>query len=222
MIFDAHAHKVECQDGGILIALEGKPIFEDTYNNQSLKNFINSVSNNRFLPCYYIDKTFSAVIDNMIVKYHPRREQYTSDAIVDDIQKRKPKLCIIDTLNQPYWNIYDYWKIVAKYPTIPFILAHAGGYDILDFVKMCDFNKNIWLDFSLTQDYFGWCGSKERLNSICDVIDYCLSSSKLMHRILFGSDTPFFSQRDASDKYLSLFNADLLLELNYKRLINSL
>jgi hypothetical protein len=222
MIFDVHAHNVESQNGGILIALEGKPRFENTYDNQSLKNFMDTSGNSNFLPCYYVDSSFSDLSDNSIIKYHPRREKYSVQEVISDIRVRNPKLCIIDTLNQPYWSPFDYWKVVLAFPCIQFILAHSGGYDIIEFIKIGDFNKNVWLDFSLTQEYFGWCGEKEKLNYVADTIDYCLQSSKIAEKVLFASDIPFCSQNNALKKYLELKNAEIFLESNYRRLIDSL
>ena len=221
-VFDAHAHKVENQDGGILIALEGEFPYKDIFTNEGLYIFMKNESSSKFRACYYIDKFFTPVPDNMILKYHPRLEKYSTNEVIVDIEKRQPKLCIMDTLNQPFWSPMDYWEIARKFPHIQFLFSHAGGYDILEFVKFCDFSKNIWLDFSLTQEYFGWCGNAQRLNAVADVIDYCLSSDRISSKVLFGSDNPFWSQKEAIEKYSSFEKSKDFFENNYLNLMNNI
>lgn len=97
-----------------------------------------------------------------------------------------------------------------------------GGYDIINFIKILDFNKNVYCDFSMTQEYFGWCGDRTRLGVVADCIDYCLSNEKLSKKIMFGSDEPDFSQSKALERYESLPKSEDFLINNYLELINSL
>lgn len=218
--YDDHAHCIKGQTGGILIGLEGTPYFDDFLNNKSVEETVKTNSN--FRACYYITKHRNEVPDETLLKYHPRREKYTSDEVVSDLRTRDCKLCIIDTLNQPDWNYLDYWKIVASFPNIKFILPHMGGYDIIDFVKILDFNKNVYCDFAMTQEYFGWCGNRARYQVVADSIDYCLTHHKLSKKVMFGSDEPDFSQSIALEKYQQLPNAEDLLINNYLNMINSI
>lgn len=218
--YDDHAHCIKRQSGGILIGLEGTPIFDGFLDNKGVEEAVKCNSN--YLACYYITKKHNDVPDETLLKYHPRREQYTADEVIADLKIRKCKLCIIDTLNQPYWGYMDYWKVVATFPNIKFILPHMGGYDIIDFVKILDFNKNVYCDFAMTQEYFGWCGTRARYSIVADSIDYCLQHHKLSKKVMFGSDEPDFNQALALEKYQTLPNADDLLVNNYKNLINSL
>lgn len=220
IFFDAHSHQIKNQTGGILIGLEGKKDAGISLNNNDINIIVSK--DNRFVGCYYVTKERNVVPDETVLKYHPRREQYTADEVIKDLNTRKCKLCIIDTLNQPQWGYLDYWKVVAAFPNIKFILPHMGGYDIVDFVKILDFNKNVYCDFSMTQEYFGWCGSRPRYAVVADSIDYCISHSKLSNRVLFGSDEPYFNQNIALEKYATLPNAKDLLEYNYIKFINSL
>lgn len=218
--FDAHAHCIKNQAGGILLGMEGKPFFESTLSNQQVEAI--SKEDNRFLPAYYVGSNFGKVPDECILKYHPRREKYTSEEVLDDLKRRACKLCIIDTLNQPFWQPMDYWKVVAAHQDKLFILPHVGGYDIIDFLKILDFNKNVYVDFSMTQEYFGWCGTRSRLAIVADGIDYCLNSEKLSKRVLFGSDEPFFSQELALQKYTTYACAEDVLVNNYQELIDKI
>lgn len=220
LFYDDHAHCIKAQAGGILIGIEGNPKFEGFLDNAGVEAAVKSNSN--YVACYYITKERNEVPDETMLKYHPRREKYTADEVIADLKTRKCKLCIIDTLNQPQWGYLDYWKVISAFPNIKFILPHMGGYDIVDFVKMLDFNKNVFCDFAMTQEYFGWCGNRARYAVVADSIDYCLSHHKLSKKVMFGSDEPDFSQNLALEKYKQLPNAGDLLINNYLNLINSL
>lgn len=220
IFYDDHAHCIKEQTGGILIGLEGNPKFEGFLDNAGVEAAVKA--NTNFKACYYITKECNEVPDETMLKYHPRREKYTADEVMADLKTRNCKLCIIDTLNQPQWGYKDYWKVVAAFPNIKFILPHMGGYDIIDFVKILDFNKNVYCDFAMTQEYFGWCGPRARYAVVADSIDYCLSHHKLSKKVMFGSDEPDFNQKLALGKYMTLPNAKDLLEENYLTLINSL
>lgn len=218
--FDSHAHCIKGQAGGLLIGLEGSPKLNGFLDNEGVRRA--ACDSPGFQACYYISKGECSVPDETFLKYHPRREKFTVEDVISDLKNRNCKLCVIDTLNQPYWSYLDFWRVISSFPGIKFILPHMGGYDIVDFVKILDFNKNVFCDFSMTQEYFGWCGSRERFPVVADTIDYCLKNNKLNNRILFGSDEPDFSQKAALEKYALLSNARALLEDNYLNLINSL
>lgn len=218
--YDCHAHCIKEQCGGILIGLEGAPFFEGTLSNENVFTLVNE--NPNYLGCYYITKEWNTPPNELCIKYHPRREKYTSDEVIADLSHRNCKLCVIDTLNQPYWSYLDYWKVIASYPSVTFILPHVGGYDILDFIKILDFNKNVYVDFSMTQEYFGWCGTRSKLPIVADCIDYVLGSNKLNNRVLFGSDEPFFSQNIALEKYLHYNSARKILTDNFENILNCL
>lgn len=218
--YDSHAHCVRNQNGGILIGLEGERLFDGFMRNRDVE--LESKCNPSFLPCYYITKNWNDVPDESLLKYHPRRERYTPDEVIADLKKRDCKLCIIDTLNQPYWGYLDYWKVIEAFPDVRFILPHMGGYDIVNFVKILDFNKNVYCDFSMTQEYFGWCGERTKFPIVAQCIDYCLNHPILSKKVMFGSDEPDFSQSSALEAYMKCHNAEDILINNYLNLINIL
>lgn len=218
--YDAHAHCIKNQAGGILLGMDSEPYFEGTLSNAQVEEIVKT--DNRFFPAYYIDRNFGEVTLEKVLKYHPRREKYTPEQVIADLSKRSCKLCIIDTLNQPYWQPLDYWKVIAAHPDKMFLLPHVGGYDIVEFLKILDFNKNVYVDFSMTQEYFGWCGKRSRLAIVADGIDYCLNSEKLSKRVLFGSDEPFFSQEIALQKYQTYACAEDILVNNYEELMSKI
>lgn len=214
--YDAHSHRLLAQHGGLLIGLEGKPVFPDALTNA--RAFVLEDKSRLLFAVEYV--TAEAKIGSReLLKYHPRREHYTPDFVAESIQRSKPKLCLIDPLNQPYWLPMDYWQIAKKFPEIQFIFCHAGGYDILDFIKMADFTPNIWLDFSYTQEYFGWTNQRPRLRHVTDCIDYALQFERVKRKVMFGSDEPFFSQSQPLEIYRQLPDRNLFLAENYIALL---
>ena len=161
--YDAHSHRLLAQSGGFLIGLEGKPFFPDALTNDGA-----FALENRTRLLFAVEYVAAGTLrgSRPLLKYHPCRERYPPEFVSDSIRRSEPRLCIIDTLNQPYWRPLDYWSIARSYPDIQFVFCHAGGYDILDFLKMADFTPNVWLDFSLTQEYFGWTGQRPRLRHV--------------------------------------------------------
>ena len=214
--YDAHSHKLEAQTGGFLIGLDGEPKFEGILSSVEAVNLQNK---SKFLfAVEYINCSFKQT-NTKVVKYHPRREKYLVSQVIEDIKNRLPNIVIIDTLNQPYWQPLDYWQIALQFKEIQFVFCHAGGYDIHEFLKIANFSNNVWLDFSLTQEYFGWCGDRPKYLNITNAIDFALSNSVINKKILFGSDNGFFSQLVALQKYLTLKNSDLFLKDNFLKLI---
>ncbi|GEM_PF-2364390 len=214
--YDCHSHFLENQKGGFIIALEGEPLFENTYNNNSVIEVTNM--SKELIPVQYVTKEFNEVITK-VVKYHPRREKYKVDEVILDIAKKDLKIVIIDTLNEPYWKADDYWRVAQSFPEKTFIFPHSGGYLINEFIKICDFQSNVWLDFSLTQHYFGWVGDRPKLKYVNEAIEYALQHKKLSRKILFGSDNTFFSQQEAVNKYFELSNAKSFLVDNFYNIL---
>src|SRR5262245_12221118 len=214
--YDAHAHRIVAQRGGLLIGLEGQPVFEDALTNAGVFALENR-ADLLFAVEYVTSRTATGY---PLLKYHPRRERYSPEFVYESIRRSEPKLCIVDTLNQPYWQPSDYWRIAKTYHDVQFVFCHAGGYDILDFLKMADFTPNIWLDFSLTQEYFGWVGHQPCLPHVTGCIDYALQFERIKRRVLFGSDEPFYSQSLALERYQKLRDSHLFLEENFLALLD--
>ena len=216
MFYDAHLHNTGRERGGFLIGLEGEPEFGGTLTNSEVLE--KHSPDQKYVAFYYVSKNeIGKELDFYYLKYHPRREKYGVGEIIDSITKNKPKCVIIDTLNEPFLSSYDYWFITRKFPETMFVLAHAGGYLINDFIKICDFQKNVWLDFALTSDKFLSRSEKYELSYVRNAIIYALNSS-FKERILFGSDYPFFSQVSCIRLYGSLNRLELLNN-NYLRLL---
>ena len=211
MIFDAHLHNKNKENGGFLIGTEGTPFFEGTLTNKEVLKF-HDPSNFYFAFYYVSNEESTSVIAHDYLKYHPRREKYYSGQIIKSIKLNKPKAVMIDTLNEPFFSAYDYWSIARAFPDIFFIFAHSGGYLINDFIKICHFQTNVWLDFSLTHTTLAKLGDKKGLSYVNDAISYSLNGS-FCERILLGSDWPFFDQKAVFNfyqKHIKLLNNNFL------------
>lgn len=218
--YDAHVHRAGQERGGFMVGLEGDPIFEGTLPNADASRFVHDNAD-RYCFFRYVTKTEAcsevANVETLggFLKFHPRREKYSQKVVVDAIRRLRPVAVMIDTLNEPYWQPYDYWTICRTFSDVAFVLPHAGGYLIRDFVKICHFQPNVWIDFSLTHTNFGSI-SRNPLPDVDGLIDYALRSS-FRNRILLGSDIPFFSQEDVVG-YYERKNALDLLNGNFQRL----
>lgn len=212
MIYDAHIHHKNNETGGFLIGLEGKPHFEETLSNTQVMELHNP-EEGYFSFYYVVNDEIDKKINHKYLKYHPRREKYNYKNVISSIRINMPRAVIIDTLNEPDWTAYDYWRIAREFPEIPFVMAHAGGYLINEFIKICHFQKNVWLDFALTHTVLGGLGDENiGLPYINQAIKYALNAS-FRDRILLSSDYPFFSQDDVFkyyDSYIDMLNDNYL------------
>ena len=208
IFFDAHIHNKGNESKGFIVGLEGYPWFDGILHNAEVQAI---ASDANYLYFHYVEaERLSQKLPHVFLKYHPRREKYSPEEVVASIQLNQPKCVMIDTLNEPYWTPYDYWMIARQFPETIFIFPHAGGYLINDFVKICHFQPNVWIDFSLTHTHFATI-SGNPLPYVEEAIVYALNSS-FRNRILMGSDWPFFNQMDVVHFYQDKDVLDLLNE----------
>lgn len=216
MFFDCHAHEISEQSGGFIIALENQTKGFGLTNEEVMALSLNE----NFIPVQYVTNEWNVTQTN-IIKYHPRLEKYSVEQVQADIERRRPKGIILDTLNDPYWSPCDYWKIVKEFTGIQFLLSHSGGYKVLDFIEICNFNKNVWLDFSLSHAYFGLTGEEKELTAVTDVMRYAFES-RIRDRIMYGSDTPFESQSASIKWYKSNVDSAVYDGANWKKFMEAL
>lgn len=200
--FDCHMHEINGEHGGLLIAVGGMRGSEGGYSNADVK--VKAGFKKGIIPVQYIDNQFCAT-DTAIVKYHPRRERYLVEDVKKDIEHRKPKAVIIDTLNQPYWQPADYWRLVSEFSEIPFLLSHSGGYDMLQFLNMTTYVANAWIDFSFVQHVFGMCGNNIPLKQIVELMQYGLSEKKIYSKLMFGTDN-IRGEKDVAQEVLKVYS----------------
>lgn len=215
IFFDCHAHHLEKQHGGFIIALENDPNSK-VFDNNQITSF--NSPERKLYSVQYVTKYFQPT-DTSIIKYHPQREGYTVQQVNNDMKFRNPKIVIIDTLAEPFWTSSDFWKLCSSNINIQILLAHCGGWNILEFMRIAVIVTNVWIDFSWTQHYFGWCGKSPKLRQISECIEFAYNHKTLKNKILFGSDNPFYSQKEALNKVINLKNSIDILQNNYFNLL---
>lgn len=199
--FDCHMHELNQEEGGFLIALDGRRGSKGGYSNKEVQSIASKKANT--IPVQYVDYRFCQT-ETPVVKYHPRREGYTPMAVVLDIKKRSPQIIIIDTLNQPDWVPNDYWHIAKEFPDILFLFSHAGGFDMLHFLNIAMYQPNVWIDFSFVQHLFGMCGKNTPLKYLCELMEYALTDERLFKKLMLGTDN-MREDADLSQEVLEVY-----------------
>lgn len=217
VFFDAHIHSKNLETKGFLVGLEGEPWFEGILHNHEVQAL---ADNEHYLYFHYVEATaLQQKIDHPLLKYHPRREKYSPEEVIQSIRLNQPRCVMLDTLNEPFWTPYDYWKVARAFPEIRFIFPHAGGYLINDFIKICHFQPNVWIDFALTHTHFSTIATNP-LPYVDEAIRYAVHAP-FKHRVLMGSDWPFFDQMRVVEYYQQLGVLELL-NANFLDLFNAL
>lgn len=216
---DAHAHAIGRQDGGFLIALEGEPHLTYMLSNVEVQALENR-SRRRFAVPYVRLSDPAATSEATIVKYHARREGYTPEWMSADLARHPRKIALVDTLNSTDWDGRNYQDLAKQHPQTQFLFCHAGGYDIVEFLKMARFLPNVWIDFSATQEIFGWTDGQRHFRVVTDAIEHAFAEPRIARKLMFGSDTPEFRQVEAVQAAMRcLRDPENYLVGNFERLI---
>lgn len=133
---------------------------------------------------------------NYIAKLHPRISNITKDdfcMVKEKLDRLSCRVVIVDDWifghrieNHIGTELAMY--LAEELPDKTVVIAHGGGYKIVETMLLTRPLKNIYYDLSVTQQYFR--GSSIELD-----IDYFVSWTS--ERILFGSDYPSFGIREA-------------------------
>jgi predicted TIM-barrel fold metal-dependent hydrolase len=215
---DAHCHQPGDADGGLVIALECEPEFPGTLTNEQVVKLHDP--GRRLIAVPYASA--ESVVEGPAIKYHPRFERYDPAWVSADIAGFSRRLVLIDSMNALRWEPRAYLQLAQVYPQTEFVMCHAGGYDIAEFVKMCRFLPNVWLDFSVTQHEFGWVSGERSPAFIGDVIDHAMREPRIAPRVMFGSDYPLLEQRDAVARLAATVDEpERFLRLNFERLLET-
>ena len=221
--YDSHIHCPGEESGGFIVGLEGTPWFDGILHNAEAEAVAKASPAYKFFRYVTREEALAEdacrVVCGQLLKYHPRREKYTPEEVVASIRALQPRAVMIDTLNEPGWVAYDYWKVARAFPDLTFIFPHAGGYLINDFIKICHFQSNVWIDFTLTHTNFGGISSNP-LPYVDQAIAYALKAP-FRNRVLMGSDLPFFNQMAVVAYYERLGALDMLNE-NFERILGIL
>ena len=216
---DAHCHQPGAAEGGFVIALEGEPFFEGTVPNTEIGALADPARKRIAIPY----AASGSEVEGPLIKYHPRRERYEAEWVDRDIRTFSRRLVLIDSMNAVDWPSRAFFDLALAHPETQFVMCHAGGYDILEFVKMCRFTANVWLDFSVTQHEFGWVSGARSPAFVGDLIDHAMGERRTAPRIMFGSDYPLLEQADAVERLVeSVADPEPFLSGNFERLLDSL
>jgi hypothetical protein len=216
---DAHAHLVEEQVGGLLIALEGDGLPAGIMSSEEVLAAEERSRGLVGVP-YVRSGEDAPAVEGPVAKYHARREGYSPNWVASDIERAGRRLVVVDTLNALDWAPSDYAGLALRLPHVQFVMCHAGGYDVLEFVKLCRFTRNVWLDFSVTQHIFGWVDGNPSPAFISECVDHALRERRIADRVMFGSDTPWYPQLDAVERAVERArDAAAYLGGNFERLL---
>ena len=217
---DCHAHIVERQRGGFLIALEGRKDLPYMLSNAEVYRREDR-SQLLFAVPYAHHAGPDSGIESALIKYHARREGYTPEWVAQDLVRFPRRIALVDTLNSIDWEPRSYLDLAVRHPLTQFLFCHAGGYDIMEFLKMARFARNVWLDFSATQEIFGWVGNHSNLPMVTDAITHALAEPRIAAKVLFGSDVPGFQQAAAVHELIDrVEDATPFLTANFERLVS--
>jgi uncharacterized protein len=127
------------------------------------------------------------------LKIHPRHQGVTvRDSIMLEVlhwaeERGVPALFDVfahgPTLDDDRMGPMAYHAVAQKFPRLKLVLAHAGGFRILEAFMVAKSNPNVYLDLSFTPAYFK--GSSVEID--CGFICRRLPPG----RVLYGSDFPY-------------------------------
>lgn len=216
---DAHAHAVQAQAGGFLIALEGTPPLAHALSNEQVLAAHDPGRRLIGVP-YARGGGADSGLPGAVVKYHARREGFPPAWVAADIARFGRRVVLLDTLNAIEWPPRHYLDLALAFPAVQFVMCHGGGYDILEFVKMARFVRNVWLDFSATQEIFGWTHGRPNLALVVDAMRHALHEPRIAGKVMFGSDNPEFDQAAAVARLCAeVADPEPVLHANFERLI---
>ena len=142
------------------------------------------------------------------VKIHPRLFKIRKEDIrlvVDSIEPYDTQI-IVDTLY--YGSEIEYHNgietgvaIALKYPERKVVMAHSGSVEFLKCMMATRYLPNVFYDYSFIQTFF------QHTSLRWDMVDFLRRTA---NRIMFGSDYPSFSLKNAFDQMrLLVTEADL-------------
>lgn len=126
------------------------------------------------------------------LKIHPRWQRVTvNDSVVREAlawagEHNLPVLFDLfphgEELDNPLLHPLAYHRLAQEMPNLRMILAHSGGYKVIETFLVAKSNPNVFLDISFTPLYFRGSSVASDLAFVCQRIP--------VGRILYGSDFP--------------------------------
>lgn len=200
-MFDVHSHRIEQQQGGFILAIEGPPDVPgaSTYATLTEHPLADSF---HLVPYITAELTYP---DAAIIYMHPRRESWMPTHVKEILAQHDCKLVILDTFYRFHWHPQDYFDLCHALPHKQFVLAHGGGYQAAEFVEIARYLNHCYIDFSATQEIFDCFNPHSTLDiGIHRIIQHALTEPRIRDKVLFGSDNPEFNQAYAWQGYASM------------------
>jgi len=127
------------------------------------------------------------------LKIHPRYQGVTvKDSVVSEVfhwAQERGVVILIDvflhgpSLDNPDLHPVAYHPIAQRLPELRMILAHSGGYKMMEAFMVAKSNPNVYLDLSFTPAYFNGSSVGEDCGFLCRRLP--------PGRVLYGSDFPY-------------------------------
>jgi predicted TIM-barrel fold metal-dependent hydrolase len=142
------------------------------------------------------------------LKVHPRYQGVTvNDAVVLEVfhwAQEREVVILVDvflhgpSLDNPDLHPIAYHRVAQSMPQLKMILAHAGGYKMMEAFMVAKSNPNIYLDLSFTPAYFHGSSIAEDCGFLCRRLP--------SGRVLYGSDFPYVPFAESVDRARDLMN----------------
>jgi predicted TIM-barrel fold metal-dependent hydrolase len=127
------------------------------------------------------------------LKVHPRYQGVTvKDTVVTEVfhwAQERDVVILIDvflhgpSLDNPDLHPIAYHGVAQRMPSLKMILAHAGGYKLMEGFIVAKSNPNVYLDVSFTPAYFQGSSVADDCGFLCRRLP--------AGRVLYGSDFPY-------------------------------
>jgi uncharacterized protein len=141
------------------------------------------------------------------LKIHPRVQGITvEDGVLRDVlcwadERRLPVLFDVfpfgKSLDDLAIHPMAYHRVAQQMPGLKLILAHAGGYKLMEAFMVAKSNPNVFLDFSFTPVYFKNSSLADDCRFVCDRLP--------AGRTLYGSDFPHVRFGESLENARALF-----------------
>jgi hypothetical protein len=151
-------------------------------------------------------RAFCAASDVRGVKIHPRvqgvtiRDPLVREAVVCATELGLPVVFDVfpfhASLDDPATQALAYHRLAQEFPQATLVLAHCGGFQVMDAFMVAKVNRNVLVDVSFTWIYFRGSSIARDLAFICGRLP--------AGKVLYGSDFPDVSLAE----YLELVRRD--------------
>lgn len=194
-IFDCHLHVQEGLEGYNMDMLNGNIIFNSISDYTNFSNKYPALYHSLIFDTSVELQFYNELITNkkiQAIKIHSRLQKISEDkylGLISSLQKLNSNIPIIydafyfgsDLKYQP--SLIGLIKLIKAFPKRKFIIAHAGGYEVLKYFFHLREFKNVGFDLSFSLQYLHDTSLSQDLMKLLKYTDN--------HKIFYGSDYPY-------------------------------